>query len=413
MSRSGEDRSTSMAEMDQNSFEEVWTEKGSQIILTTIAKRNKSGAKVYNMFCSECSNLVSIFPIGFTITKDQFVKRRFPCLCGKAPKLEDWQLRKVLDRKLPDHYSIGAITGKGAQKRADVFCHKCAEDWELFPSATFNTKVSHLKDGIVPCGCSKSHRRTPYERSVKVKRFCSSKGYELISSTEDFKKIEVFNPKTDNSWTIPFDYLSNKKSWNDPSERGRKVSEALRLPDSVHIAGFLSTGKYKEATTFTRLEREVKADSFGRGVYWEVTCGSCKEKYTSSIGHLKAGQVGCSCRGGGGYCRTSRGNFYIVRWFGYGESYLKFGITNREVLERIKEQDSASEHLDYEILEEFYHNDGGVVADCETHLKKVMPTKACPKRWLPDGYTETVEDTPENLQEILEIISTFNLSQVK
>jgi len=143
-------------------------------------------------------------------------------------------------------------------------------------------------------------------------------------------------------------------------------------------------------------------------------------EYTCPQGHKCKSRLGlylfnptCNTCINTGFDVEKPSNFYIVRWYGYGESYLKFGITNREVIERISEQDKASKHLDYEILYMFYHYSGQAAWDCEKYLIKNMCTNVCPKNWLPDGYTETVEDTLDNIHKILETVSNHNLTRLE
>lgn len=135
--------------------------------------------------------------------------------------------------------------------------------------------------------------------------------------------------------------------------------------------------------------------------FWE-----CKEGHTclSTIFNVVTHKHGCRKCNPSGFDTTKPAYLYIVRWYGYCESWLKFGITNREVMDRISEQDTASKRLDYEILYTFYHESGQAVWDCEKLIKQSVQTSVCPKELLPDGYTETTNDNSEVLQQMLYII---------
>ncbi|AUR94331.1 hypothetical protein NVP1193O_200 [Vibrio phage 1.193.O._10N.286.52.C6] len=393
-----------MKEFDERCGEFTWCSEGVEKVITFIeSKRNY--IKRYNMFCERCSLLSDIFPKGLQVTWTDFKKGSFPCLCSKACKLEDSELVKHLNSVTDDNYQILYTNGlKGDKKKVSVYCRTCAEDWELFPSATFEVKVSHLKDGTKPCGCSKAYRYTSYEREVLSRRAFQSKGFELLEM--EGKNLKIKNPDTGNVWSMPFSYLSNRdKHLNDPSLRSLKLTKSLEKPDSYHIEEFLKTKAYSTGTLFTRTTKRTKGRNASK--YWKVHCGKCKETYYKTLANLKRGQKGCSCAPFGGFDPSKPAHFYIVRWFGYGESYIKFGITNREVMDRISEQNNASAHLDYEILHTFYHESGQLVWDCERLIKSSMQTAVCPKELLPDGYTETIHDTIDNLHTLVYSVDEY------
>lgn len=108
--------------------------------------------------------------------------------------------------------------------------------------------------------------------------------------------------------------------------------------------------------------------------------------------------VGCPRCKRCGFNKNLQGFFYIVEWFGKGKSYIKFGITNRRVEVRIQEQAEKSK-LQYKILT-YFKGHGENVYNVESRLKNELNTKACPRSWLQDGYTETVNNTEENLMYI-------------
>lgn len=59
-------------------------------------------------------------------------------------------------------------------------------------------------------------------------------------------------------------------------------------------------------------------------------------------------------------------------------------------------------------------DDGKLVADAETHIKTHLNNGVCPKELLPDGYTETYEDTPENLEYMVNYLKeTLNTNKEK
>ncbi|CAH9013251.1 conserved hypothetical protein [Vibrio phage 424E50-1] len=189
------------------------------------------------------------------------------------------------------------------------------------------------------------------------------------------------------------------RGYGDPVAARIKTVKGSLVSDEKHIQDFLSTGTYHKDSKFKRLV----------GVKWEFTCGGCLNTYIRSISCFKSGKDACGCANkGSGFSRSKSADFYIVRWYDDNVSYLKFGITNQEIIQRIKQQ-SRKSHLDYTILHEFYHEDGNVAADCEKYLMSVMETGVCTKELLPDGYTETCHDTQQNIDLILSQVNKFGL----
>jgi len=111
-----------------------------------------------------------------------------------------------------------------------------------------------------------------------------------------------------------------------------------------------------------------------------------------------------SVKPSGGFNRNLPATLYLVRWYNGGESYLKFGITNRAVYKRINDQ-SRNTALNSQIITTFSSESGLEVLELERSIKSAFKTSVCPKEKFPDGYTETIEDTPENVHEILKFFS--------
>lgn len=143
--------------------------------------------------------------------------------------------------------------------------------------------------------------------------------------------------------------------------------------------------------------------------YFEIECDKGTKHLITYDNFINNGYR-CVCCGerSFGFDASKPAYMYVVRWFGYGESYLKFGITNRKVIDRIEEQSNNSKHLDYEIIYTCYNNKGMIIQDIERKCKQTLEVGVCPKKWLPDGYTETVHDTFSNLNKIIKLIDQYN-----
>lgn len=92
-----------------------------------------------------------------------------------------------------------------------------------------------------------------------------------------------------------------------------------------------------------------------------------------------------------GFDKGKSGHIYLCRWYGFGEEYLKVGITNNDCSIRFKQQGNKSK-LDLEILYIYFSDNGDVIADTEkAFLNYYSDVKGCCKKgWFLDGYTETI-----------------------
>ena len=126
-------------------------------------------------------------------------------------------------------------------------------------------------------------------------------------------------------------------------------------------------------------------------------------EYVANLRDVRRGKTGLSrC----GFDKHKPASFYIVRWYVGEGSFLKCGITNREVVDRVTEQARAS-LLDFSILHTFHHENGSVIQELEGKYKESIVTGVCSKEIFPSGYTETAYDTGENLKTILNIVGKF------
>lgn len=299
---------------------------------------------------------------------------------------------------------IGSTKVKYKPRKYILHCNVCSKDETLFPYGTISCTKSNLMKGQIPCGCRKGYRWSEVQNVTRVSRLCSEIGYLFHGWYGDYKGdvtyLDLENPVTNNRWQSTT--LNNiLHGYGDPVAGRIKTTKASTKSTQSHIKDFYSTGVFPEGTTFNRTSTRE----------WEYTCGNCKNTFKGAAGHLKGGKMSCPCNGrSGGFDKSKPANFYIVRWSNEYISYLKFGITNREVLDRVKNQSRVSS-LEYDILYTFHHQDGGWVADLESEIKANVARFACPKELLPDGYTETVHDTSEHIETLINYARTFNLKE--
>ncbi|CAL9961504.1 endonuclease [Vibrio phage F99] len=302
--------------------------------------------------------------------------------------------------------TVTGISGK-SKNYTTVFrveCSVCSKDTELFPEG-FNCRKGSLqnKDGSlnkIPCGCSNSPRWTDRQDEIHTQRILDEtqpnlkvvgservkgRGREFILECAVCSKDKGLWPKGSiNSIKsslvnrqIPCG-CSKKPEWSEDQFKTLVQRECNQRAYIFHGWG----GDFKSAHTKLDLENPVT------GNRWQSNS-------INNFLNLGSGDPYF----GSGYSTELDGRLYLVEWFGFGESYLKKGITNKETLTRIKQQYSKSK-LDYRIIREIHSEDGQLIADLEKFLNIRFDGSQCSKELLPDGWTETVENTPEVYREL-------------
>ncbi|QXN60097.1 hypothetical protein KUA24_30 [Vibrio phage HNL01] len=272
-------------------------------------------------------------------------------------------------------------------------CDLCMQDSELY-STPFVVEKGTIDRGIIPCGCSKTPRYTIEQYKILIERELHRRGLGEIylkglpteGKVQNKMKIQILK-SCGEVYEVSLTHLFT-------SETGlRKRGASHKISDEDFLGVALERTSLTDVTNFIVNFEENTVKYY---------CNKCNEHFHTKRNLLLAGRVPCGCAERPAFNRAKPANLYVVRWYNDNHSYLKFGITNREVLARVKDQ-SRNSPLNYEILHTFHHPSGQAVFDCEKIIKQSNVTSVCPKEYLPDGYTETVEDTPDILESILHI----------
>lgn len=331
-------------------------------------------------------------------------------------------------------------------------CSVCSMDEELWPFGSITSTSHRLESGVTPCNCNKNTRWESWQYEILARRLCKSLGYEYKGLAENYKgsktKIKIFNKVTGNTWST-FDYHRLLSGREDPALRKaksakRKIKRLQQIhPDYTiiscgkypyiicdkcsydeYVKLKVCTGVFKSSWNtlskgskpcrcsgsfrwnHSQLEKLVKIRSEkvevvssispaykGKRteVYWYCPCG-CRNKVSFEV---FMNNLHCNSCHPKGYNPNILGRGYLVMWYGFCESFLKVGITNQEVSHRVKRQYFKGS-LDYKILKTFQNSDGYRVQEWEKEIKTMFSMGVCPKSWLPDGYTETLEDSEGN-----------------
>ena len=301
----------------------------------------------------------------------------------KREKPEDFIGWKSSDGKL----EVRCIIEKSKNTTFKVTCTECSKDTELFPDGYFVSTKSNLVKGKKPCGCSKQPKWKSWQYLILARRAGEKKNFIVHGFAEEFKnqntKLNLECLKDGHTWRCTIDTIINKSTTGCPLCGNKKIGSKLRhsqykvdsdckeicQTEGYKFLGFI--GKY--TNWLSVLEYECPY----HGVH-EVT-------YNNFIRGKR-----CPCCASYGYNPSKSGSFYVARWQHKDKKFIKFGITNREVLTRIEEQ-SDKTAFEYELVFSASFTDGSIPLRIEKEIK------ACPeiiktyisKEEFPDGFTET------------------------
>lgn len=199
----------------------------------------------------------------------------------------------------------GKRSRNGSQKLYKAHCTVCAKDPELFGDAIFTVDKTHVRRGQLPCGCAEQVRWKKEQYLTIVKRICKEANYTFLGVAGEWRgaasKLSLQCNVDGHSWnsTEISNLMSRRKACYVCGIRTNR--ENSRKSDSEITSKFLSTGKFVEGTTFTRLDKEEKS-----GYKWNYICpvcskdeyvvnGLCSGIFTSRYCNLVKGRLSCRC----------------------------------------------------------------------------------------------------------------------
>ncbi|MGL4843829.1 MAG: hypothetical protein ACRC2Y_04320 [Aeromonas veronii] len=166
-------------------------------------------------------------------------------------------------------------------------------------------------------------------------------------------------------------------------------------------------------------EQELTTVGAGKNNHYRLyRCVKCGNEQEFAVSSVRAGNCMCSNCGtcSSGFDPTKAGSCYLYRWTHpeTGHQFLKFGITNRKVEDRIKDQQRETAYKPSQIYNMAYPS-GQVAKELEASLDALQKASGghyMKKEVFGDGYTETISMKHE--QKVMELISEycFGLSSV-
>lgn len=365
--------------------------------LCRIARSN-----IFILDCSVCSTDKELWPYGeITSNKGNLLKGQIPCGCAKVVQWTERQSKILVTRICGElGYKFHGWTGEYKGLHKTYIKLENTSTGNFWETCNINNFFQGRKDPVAALESKRILKPLPDQYHVT----------DFISA--GFTPQHTF-------------WRSNRKN-----KKGDKVYWKYTCPvcsEDEYVKVGLCSGVFEGLISdLKRGQRSCRCGNY----YWTqgqreyqikkscveedliftdwVDSGGYKNPFSKfnwlcSEGHFCSTSVECFvnrrnrcrlCCNSAGYNPSKMGRLYLVLWYNKDHSYLKKGITNRETIERVKQQYSRGK-LDYKIIREV-SGDGRIIQEAEKYLNDTMEGYACPKEWLPDGYTETEHNTPEN-----------------
>ncbi|ELH4810066.1 hypothetical protein Q9X96_003099 [Vibrio vulnificus] len=303
---------------------------------------------------------------------------------------------------------------KGNIKQYAVKCEICASsDPELYGDGIFVTPKSRL--GVsTPCGCSNNFFKTPEQFSVLIKRASLVHGKDFVRYVDPDAKV-----------TMKSRIIAKCKHHGDYNTGMTAfLNHNHCCPNCDTISSRISESKLKPWSFYeSRVNKkclEMGYKLIGHDSNWRGTrtrlyleCPQHGEWYSTSIndfvGILDSCCPMCAAKG---YQLDLPGHFYYVSWKKGNNSFVKFGITNKPIEDRIRQQRRKT---DYEptIIFSRRFEDGRIPKKLESFIKSKLRTSVISKTEFGDGYTETIRTCDSSIIENGIFAEIVNLTLAK
>lgn len=320
----------------------------------------------------------------------------------KRPKPEDFIGWKSPDGKLE---VIGVAGKQGYKTLYKVTCTECSKDKELFPDGYFVSLKDNLIRGKLPCGCSKNPYWEPDQQLLRVRRSANKNGDFIVHGfAEEFHgsqtKVSCECLIDGYRWCARSAHIIHK-GVGCPKCRNELVRVIQTTPEHIAIDKCIIICKEMGYTPIGFVNGYVGANK----TRFEYICHTHGKQNVSYDSFVSTGSRCPSCAEYG-YNPDKKGSFYIVVWTKDNHSFIKFGITNREVNIRVDEQSKGTDYQ-YDIIFSKTWNDGHVALNLEKSIKQnnMFETKVINKVLFNSGFTETLNIG--NLKDLLYYVNTY------
>ena len=368
----------------------------------------------YILECNVCSKDMELFPYGSIITSNDSVRcKKVVCGCGNRYRWsEDQYLVRIGRRCDKEGYMFNGFLGdySGYSTKLDLFNPATGNRWWTTCIQTF--LLLNTED--------------PVAAKLRTSKSCILPEDYFIGKflkTGKFKEGTVFTKVHKNMWS----YTCPVCSVDDFVKNG--VCDGVFNSTQGHLSegklGCRCVPNFK--STPEQLEYQIKKSIDYIGGSFTSWVGDNRSKrhgrfsWECGVGHPNESPIqyflktkNCKTCFANGYKNHLPAKLYLVKWESEDTFYscLKYGITNLTVRSRVVNQKRMSD-LTPTVLYTFHHEDGKVVEACEKEIKARIGGSFCSRELLPRGFSETVDNTEENITNILEIIKGYGLINSK
>lgn len=368
--------------------------------LTVVEAETINGKTVLGVSCDVCSKDCELFPYPFKIRTDHFNNGVLPCPCSGNYRYSETEYIILAERiAVEKGYKVQGFVGsfKNQSSKIRLVCLKDGYTWDV--------TIHGFLQGYGCPKCSKSFVDLPQIKKTCV-NFCQDNNYRYIGFVDGYannKSKFYYECATHGIKSIRYSNL----------QQGRKCKECAKLESARKIT-------FSKEQTLDRITSVVKKLGSVSLVCIEDYQSAAKTKiylccekhgmFMTTYKNFVVAESSCPCCASYGYNPDKSGSFYVVRWQHKDKKFIKFGITNREVLIRIEEQ-SDKTAFEYELIFSASFTDGNIPLILEKAIK------ACPeiiktcisKEEFPDGFTET---TMEYCLDLLEDVVINTLTTI-
>jgi hypothetical protein len=109
-----------------------WKSEDGELEVIGIAGKDKRGASLFKVTCTECSKDPELFPDGYFVSpKGSLVKGCKPCGCSKSPRWFGWQFLILACRAAKDRFIVHGLAEEfhGQTTKLDLECLKDGHKW--------------------------------------------------------------------------------------------------------------------------------------------------------------------------------------------------------------------------------------------------------------------------------------------
>lgn len=292
---------------------------------------------------------------------------------------------------------LGIVGWYGKSNANNVYilkCSICSQDSELYGEGYFRGTRTHLISGRLPCGCSKSPKRSKEQFATLCSRKASELGITFLGFVGEWlgnhTKIKMSCEKH-GVWETGVAGSLIHKGAGCPGCKADITSAVKRKSDEVMIQSFFNSEAFCFGTKFWRSER---VDSNGTQQYWFMSCPACGTIGEAQSSALQNGTLPC-------LCSSNRQRECYINLVKDGDTIiaLKFGIANKSE-QRVKQQNRRSVY-DIELFGVWKFSDKQSCLRAERECLQELQTGIVSNLEMIDGWTETTY--PGNLDKIIQI----------